>query len=342
MEGNQQNENPTMHDVAKEADVSIATVSRVINGADGVSNKLEQRVNQAMRKLHYHPSSLARSLKQQKSMSVGILIPLLEHPSYSRMASSIEKKLFDLGYHGLICNSEEDEDRENAYIEMLLRKRVDGIIINSSARHPKYLSEIRKNNVPIVLFDRSLTGISCNQVFCDNSLGGYTGIQHLVELGHERIGVIGGPTYPEVMTRRIQGTREAIADFGIDDDPNLLITADTQLFDTGYEAAHQLLGLSSPPTAIFALMDVAAVGVMHAAAEMGIRIPEDLSIMGYDDLPIASYMMPPLTTVAQPFVEMGEKAVELLLNSIAIPDLEPQKAVLSTELVIRGSTATLR
>lgn len=336
-----QPENPTMHDVAKEADVSIATVSRVINGAEGVSNKLEKRVKQAMKKLHYHPSSLARSLKQQKSMSVGILIPLLEHPSYSRMASAIEKKLFDLGYRGLICNSAEDEDRENAYIEMLLQQRVDGIIINSSARDPKYLSELRKNNIPIVLFDRSLTSVSCNQVFCDNSQGGYSGIQYLVELGHQRIGVIGGPTYPEVMTRRIQGTQEAKVDFQIDNDPSLLITSDTQLFDTGYQAARQLLQLPSPPTAIFALMDVAAVGVMHAAAEMGIKIPDDLSVMGYDNLPIARYMMPPLTTVAQPFVEMSEKAVELLLNSITMPDLEPQKAVLPTQLVIRETTAAL-
>ena len=339
MTDHKSNGTPTMNDVAKEAGVSVATVSRVINENGGVSKKLEQRVQRAMKKLHYHPSSLARSFKLQQSMSVGILIPILEHPGYSRMASIIEKKLFDSGYRGLICNSEEDEERENAYIEMLLRQRVDGFIINSSARDPKYLLEIQENNVPIVLFDRSLKDLTCNQVFCDNSLGGYTGIQHLVELGHQRIGIIGGPTYPEVMIRRIQGTQQAVRDYQIDNDPALLITGDTQLFDMGYDAAYKLLQLNPRPTAIFALMDVAAVGVMHAAAEMGIEIPHELSVLGYDDLPIASYMLPPLTTVAQPLVEMGETAVELLLKSIENPDSPPNKAVLETKLVIRESTA---
>ena len=334
-----QNGNPTMIDVAKAADVSIATVSRVINNTGGVSKKLEQRVRQVMKDLHYHPSSLASSLKKQKSMLVGVLIPILEHPTYSRLASTIEKRLFECGYRAWICNSEEDEDRENQYIEMLLSQRVEGIIINSSARSPKYLLELQGSNVPIVLFDRILKDAEFNQVFCDNSLGGYTGIQYLVELGHKRIGVIAAPTYPEPILRRIKGTQDAIADYGIDNDPELLIIGDSQLFDMGYDAARQLLQLERPPTAIFALTDVTAVGVMHAVAEMGLKIPDDLSVMGYDDLPIAKYMLPPLTTTAQPFIEMGEIAVDMLLKQIEDPELRPEKAVLQTRLVIRESTA---
>lgn len=328
-----------MVEVAEEADVSVATVSRVINGTGGVSKKLEQRVLNAMKKLHYHPSSLAQNLKKQRTMLVGVVVPILEHPAYGRMASVIERKLFDYNYRALICNSEEDEARENAYIEMLLRQRVEGIIINSSARDTQYLAELRKNNIPIVLFDRTLQGVECIQVFCDNSLGGYTGIKHLVELGHRRIGVIAAPTYPEPIKNRIRGTQEAIADFGIDDDPALLVTGDTQLFDMGYNAAKQLLQLESRPTAIFALTDVTAVGVMHAAAEMNLKIPDDLSIIGYDDLPVSSYTIPPLTTVAQPLVEMGETAVELLLQQIENPDLSIEKAVLPTHIVVRGTTA---
>ncbi|MDX2162040.1 MAG: LacI family DNA-binding transcriptional regulator [bacterium] len=333
---------PTMHEVAAAAGVSVATVSRVINGTGGVSMEREARVRQAMHDLHYHPSSVARSLKVQRSMLFGVLIPILEHPSYSRMASAVEHALFDHGYRALICNAEEDEERERAYIEMLLRQRVEGIIIDTSARSFDGLIELQKNHVPIVLFDRIVEDIQCNQVFCDNSLGGYTGIMHLIELGHRRIGVVGAPSHQEPIIRRIRGTREAIAAHGIDDDPRLLITGDTQLFDMGYDAARALMQLDTPPTAIFALTDVTAVGVMHAVTELGYRIPDDLSVVGYDDIPIASYTMPPLTTVAQPIVEMGRTAAEMLLRHIENPKLPFEKVVLPTHLVVRGTTAPPR
>jgi len=328
-----------MLEVAKEAGVSIATVSRVVNGEGGVSKTLENRVRRAVKKLHYHPSSVAQSLAKQRSMLVGILVPLLEHPYYSRIASVIERRLFDCGYQALICNTEEDEDRERAYIEMLLRQRVEGIIIDSSARNSKNLTELHENHIPIVLFDRVLSDVQCNQVFCDNSQGGFSGIQHLVELGHRRIGVIAAPSYPETLQRRIRGTREAVEFFGIDADPELLVVGDTQLFDMGYEAGLHLLRLPVPPTAIFALTDVTAIGVMHAAAEMKLRIPDDLSLMGYDDLPFASYTVPQLTTVAQPLDQMGATAVEVLLDQMGKQDQPPVKAVLTTKLVVRGSTA---
>ncbi len=330
---------PTMHEVAEEAGVSIATVSRVINGNRPVSDKLEQRVRDAMRKLHYHPSSVARSLKVQESRLVGVLIPILEHPAYSRMASSVERSLFDNGYRGLVCNSEENEERENAYIEMLLRQRVDGIIINTSARNPAYLRELDKNDVPIVLFDRMIADVACHQVFCDNTHGGYTAVEYLAGLGHRRVGVIAAPAYPEPIKRRMEGVRQAMQDYGLDNDPALVKIGDSQMFDMGYAATRELLSLKERPTAIFALTDVTAVGVMHAARELGVRIPDELSIMGYDNIPIASYMLPPLTTIAQPLVEMGATAVDLLLKSIHNPGTPPEKAVLGTRLVVRESTA---
>lgn len=331
----------TMIEVAEAAGVSIATVSRVINGKGGVSKKLEERVLRAMKKLHYHPSLVARSLVSQRSMLVGIVIPILEHPAYSRMASAIERKLFEHNYRAIICNSEDDQMRETSYLEMLMRQRVDGIILNTSVRDTALLEELHSNKIPMVLFDRMLTEISCNQVFCDNSLGGYTGIKHLVELGHRRIAVVGAPLDTEPIQRRIRGTKEAIAEFGLEDDPTLLVTGDSErkLFAVGYEAAMRLLALDEKPTAIFALTEVAAVGVMHAAAEMGLSIPNDLSVLSYDDLPLAEYFIPPLTSIAQPFIEMGETAVNLLLDQIEDPSLPPQKVVLPTRLVVRQTTA---
>ena len=329
-----------MVEVAKKAGVSVATVSRVVNQSGAVSPKLEKRVLNAMQKLKYHPSTLARSFKQQRTLLIGVLIPILEHPSYSRMASSIEKHLFERGYRALICNSEEDETREREYIEMLLQQRVDGIIINSSARDSQSLVTLGENDIPIVLFDRFLEDLHCNKVFCDNSMGGFIGMEHLIRLGHRRIGVVGAPTWPEPIIRRLKGIHEALTAYEIPYDPDLIVTGDTQLFDMGYNAAQQLMRLPSPPTAIFALTDVTAVGVMHAIAEMDYKIPQDISVLGYDDIPIASYMIPPLTTVAQPFVEMGEVAVELLLRQLEDPELEPQSAVLETRLVERASTGS--
>lgn len=335
------NGSPTMNDVAKEAGVSVATVSRVINGSDGVSKKLETKVNDAMKKLHYHPSSLARSFKIQRTMLVGVLVPLIDHPFYSRLAMAIEQKLFQHDYRAIICNSEENESREHAYIEMLLRQRVDGFIINSAVMSTSYFHELEELKIPYVLIDRDLPEAECSKVFGDNSQGGYIGMEHLIQLGHKRIGVIGAPAHIEGMVRRIRGTQDALEDYGIDTNPELLITGDTQLFDMGYQSGMKLMSLAEPPTAIFALTDVTAVGVMHAISELGLRIPEDISVLGYDNIPIASYMIPQLSTVEQPIIQMGEMAVELLFNHMNQPDHPIEKAVLETKLILRKTTAQL-
>lgn len=328
-----------MIEVAEKAGVSVATVSRVVNGSGGVSKKLERRVRQAMDQLHYHPSTLARSFKTQQTRMIGVLIPLLDHPYYSRLARAIEQRLFANDYRAIICNSEEDEERERAYIEMLVRQRVDGVIINSSAKNTSYTLKLKDLNVPYVLIDRNLPHANGGKVFCDNSQGGFLGMQHLLELGHRRIGVVAAPESQEPIIRRLLGISEALAQYGVPEDPDRVVTGDVQLFDMGYDAAKRLLSRKPRPTAIFALTDVTAIGVLHAAAELGLKVPEDLSVVGYDDLPVASYTIPPLTTVAQPIVEMGETAVEMLFRQIESPDQPAEKAVLSTHFVLRGTTA---
>lgn len=337
----QHKSNPTMNEVAREAEVSVATVSRVVNKSGGVSKKLEQRVLEAMEKLNYHPSTLARSFKMQRTNLVGLIVPMLEHPFYSRLATAIEMQLFANDYRAIICNSEEDESREVAYVEMLLRQRVDGIIINSSVLQPTYLAMLVESDVPIALIDRDLPQVDCTKVFSDNVQGGYLATQHLLDLGHRRIGLVVSMPHPKPGALRLHGARTALRDYGIQHDPELLITADTQLFDVGYRAGKQLLQLEAPPSAIFANTDVTAVGVLHAAAELGLRIPQDLSVIGYDDVPIASYTIPPLTTVAQPIVEMGRKCVDLLLERLNQDETANKTAVLATHLVLRQSTAPL-
>ncbi len=328
----------TMNDVAREAGVSVATVSRVINGSDGVSEKLAKQVQDAMDRLRYHPSSLARSFKIQRTMLVGVIVPLIDHPFYSRLAMAIEQKLFQNGYRAIICNAEEDESRERAYIEMLLRQRVDGVIINSSVMRASFLDELQALQMPYVLIDSDLPEAKCSKVFSDNSQGGYIGMEHLIQQGHRRIGLVGAPVHSEVIQRRIRGAKAALAAYRMDADPALLVTGDTQLFDMGYQSARQLMSLAEAPTAIFSLTDVMAVGVIHALSELGLSVPDDVSVLGFDNIPIASYIIPQLTTIEQPIIKMGETAVELLfahLNDTAQPT---EEAVLQTRLIVRNST----
>jgi LacI family transcriptional regulator len=330
---------PTMNDVAKEAGVSVATVSRVINGNYAVSKKLERKVNNAMKKLHYHPSALARSFKMQETRQIGLIVPLLDHPFFSRMAQVMEQELFRNNYRAIICNTEEDPQREIEYIDLLLRQRVDGIIINSATNTISYLDDLQAQNMPTVLIDRNIETQKASKVFSDNVMGGYLGMKYLIELGHRHIIVVAPFSTASPIQQRIRGIHQALEEFGIPEDPNTFITPDDHSFDFGVNIGNQLMQMNPRPTAVFALTDVTAIGIMRACWQLGLHIPDDISVMGYDDIPLASYASPALSTIAQSIAEMGQTAVQLLLNHIQNPDLPSDHAVLATQLVIRETTA---
>ena len=328
-----------MKEVASEAEVSIATVSRVINKSGYVSPDLEERVQRAMKDLNYQPSSLARSLRRQETQTIGVLIPELDHPFFSALCFSIEKTLFASDYRALICSAEEDREKENAYIEMLLRQRVDGVIIVPTGHSIENIYRLLKNSVPVVVLDRDMPELTANRVVSDNYQGAYDGTKHLIELGHTNIGVIGGPAYSEPMVDRIQGIRTATEANGLVIPPERMIIGSDQQFEMGYSATKRLMQESDPPTAIFALTDVMAVGALHAASKMGLSVPGDVSIMGFDDIPLAKYCIPTLTTIAQPIYEMGEVAVKLILGYLREPTQAFETVRLNTHLVHRKSTA---
>jgi len=332
----------TMKEVANEAAVSIATVSRVINKSGYVSPDLEERVQRAMKELNYQPSSLARSLRRQETQTIGVLIPQLDHPFFSALCFSIEKALFASHYRALICSAEEDRDKENAYIEMLLRQRVDGVIIVPTGHSIENIYRLLKNSVPVVVLDRDMPELTANRVVSDNYQGAYDGTTHLIELGHTNIGVIGGPAYSEPMVDRIQGIRAAIESRGLTIPPERMVIDSEQQFEMGHSATKRFFAEDNPPTAIFALTDVMAVGVLHAASEMGLSVPGDLSIIGFDDIPLAQYCIPTLTTIAQPIYEMGEVAVKLMLGYLREPTQAFETVRLNTHLVHRQSTAELK
>ena len=332
-------QNPTMIEVAKAAGVSVATVSRVLNDSGSVSKKLERRVHRAIGKLNYHPSSQARAFKLQETRLIGLIIPLLDHPFFSRLAQVMEQELFQNDYRAIICNTEEAETRELEYVELLLRQRIDGVIINSATENTDYLFDLNSQDVPCVLIDRNVENLVCSKVFSDNSMGGYDGMKYLIELGHRRINVVAPFAFAQPMQNRLRGIRKALAEYDIPKTPDTIITSNDPSFELGIAVGQQLAQSNPRPTAIFALTDVTAVGVMHGLARQDVRIPDQVSVLGYDGIQLSAYVMPTLSTVAQPIVDMGRTAVQILLQHIQNPELPPDKAVLPTQLIVRESTA---
>lgn len=332
----------TIKQVAERAGVSVATVSRVVNKTGYVSDDLAVRVQSAMDTLNYHPSALARGLRRQQSQTVGILVPQLDQPFFSALAFTIEKALFASDYRVLVCSSEESGEKESAYVDMLIRQRVDGCILVPTGHSAEPIRRLLEQNVPGVLVDRDLPTLTINRVLCDNLQGAYEGARHLLDLGHRLIALIGGPTYSDSLNRRMEGAQRALHDAGVTLPPELITTVSSLQFDMGYQAGLRLLNQAPRPTAIFAMTDVMAVGAMHAAAELGLRIPDDLSIVGFDDVPLASHIIPQLTTVSQPIYRMGEVASSILMRRLQDPGAPVETTTLSTRLVVRASSTPPR
>lgn len=327
----------TMKDVAALAGVSVATVSRVINQSNYVSSDLVERVLDAIATLNYHPEHHA--LRRERTQTIGVLVPHLNQPFFSALAFAIEKTLFEQEHHTFICSSEGKPEKEAAYIEMFIRRRLDGVILVPGQHSVESIQKLQSHRVPVVLVDRDVPRLRVNRVLSDNLQGGYDGMNHLLALGHRRIGIIGAPADNEATSARMIGIKKALADISLMPDPNLIIIKDRYAFQQGYTGAKELLDMPNHPTAIFALTDVIAIGVMHAAAEIGLRLPENLSIVGFDNISLAAYSIPELTTVAQPIYEMGRAAAGILLRHIDEDDAPIETILLETALIVRKSTA---
>jgi LacI family transcriptional regulator len=331
-----------MRDVAERAGVSVTTVSHVINETRVVSDDSRDRVLEAMSELGYQPNALARSLRRKETYTLGVIVPDSADPFFAEVVRGIEDTSFQQGYTITLCNSDHDLDKELLYTNALREKQVDGILFFSAGgKSAEHIQRLQKRRMPLVVVDRHTLNMGLDSVLIDNDWGGWCATRHLVRLGHRRIACITGPSDLTLSAERVTGYRRALAEGRLPVDEKLILKGDFQ-FESGYQAARQLLAMDVPPTAIFACNDLMAVGVVNAVQELGYKVPENLSVVGFDDVRLASFINPPLTTIAQPKYEMGHIATTMLLERIDNPDMSSRQRMLDTELVVRRSTAPLQ
>lgn len=332
----------TIKEVAQLAEVSVATVSRVLNDTGFVSEPLRERVLKAAKDLNYRPSRVAKSLRHQKTNTIGVLVPQLDMPFFSTLTFAIQRTLADSEYYTLVASTMEDSVQELAYVEMMIESRVDGVIIVPTGHALSNIERLVEANVPMVLVDRDFNALpQIDRVLCDNRTGAYHAVKHLLQRGHRHIALVGGPTYSTPIQRRVQGYEDALREFSVKRPDHWFILENRPPFEMGYEGAKRLFTQQPYPTAIFALGDITAVGVLHAARELGITMPDDVSLVGFDDIPLAAYCLPPLTTVAQPVYDMGRVAAQRLIKRIENAVDDTQRTILDAVLVERESTMAL-
>ncbi|CAE1151693.1 ribose operon transcriptional repressor RbsR [Serratia sp. Tan611] len=331
----------TMKDVARLAGVSTSTVSHVINNNRFVSDAVRDKVMAAVEQLNYAPSALARSLKLKQTHTIGMLVTASNNPFYAEVVRGVERSCYERGYSLILCNTEEDAARMNRSMETLLQKRVDGLLVMCTENHrPSPANLSRYPSLPIVMMDWAPFE-GANDIIQDNSLlGGEMATQHLIARGYRQIACIAGPQDKTTARNRLEGYRRAMRQAGLPVPAGYEVHCDFE-FEGGVRAMQQLLALPAPPHAVFAGNDAVAVGVYQALFQAGLRVPQDMAVMGYDDIELAKYLAPPLSTIHQPKDSLGELAIDALINRLQNPQRAAQVMVLTPELVERASVGQL-
>jgi LacI family transcriptional regulator len=328
----------TIFDVARVAEVSHATVSRVVNGRQNVRDETRRKVESAMRELGYVAHVSARALARGRTQVIGLLAQEVDNAFFMAVIGGVDQQASAQGYDFMLCTTHARREKEAEYVARLSRGMVDGLLIVLPRGLPDYVEQLRTDRFPFVLIDYDDEAPGCSVVNASNHRGTRDAIRHLVGLGHQRIGFITGRDNVGATHSRLAGYRDEMAAAGLIVRPGDVLAGDF-LEGRGHAAAMEMLRRPERPTAIFASSDMAAFGVMRAANDLSIDVPDGLSVVGFDDLPEAARVNPALTTVRQPLREMGRVAVNQLLGRLDDPDREPARVVLDTQLIIRGSTA---
>ena len=328
----------TIKDVAALAGISYTTVSHVLNKTRPVSEPVRLKVEAAIAELDYVPSAVARSLKARSTATIGLLVPNSVNPYFAELARGIEDACERNGYCVILCNSDDNPQKQRSYLRVLLEKRIDGLIVASVGEDSDLQGSLANVRTPMVIVDRALEGVEADLVSIDHEQGAYLATRHLLELGHREIACIGGPASTSTAQLRLAGFRRALAEAGVAVADEHIVNSDFTSLG-GYAAAAQLLD-GQRPTAIFAGNDMIGIGVLRAAAERNICVPGELSVIGFDDIQLSRYVFPALTTVGQSIRELGESAAALLLSRIAQPLRgAPEQRIVAPKIVLRESTA---
>lgn len=333
----------TMKDIAKLAGVSTSTVSHVINKTRFVSEEISERVNNAAKELNYYaPSALARSLKVNRTKTIGMLVTTSTNPFFGEVVKGVERSCYQKGYSLILCNTEGDNERMRQSINTLLQKRVDGLILMCSSLEGERIDVFeRYPDIPVVVMDWGPMLFTSDKIQ-DNSLrGGYLAAKYLIDCGHTEIGCITGPLIKHQAQMRYEGYKRAMNEAGLEFNANWIIESDFEC-EGGYQAFMKMAQRGTLPSSIFVSNDMMAMGVINAANELNIKVPEQISIIGYDDIHIAKFMSPSLTTIHQPKYRLGQAAVETLVRKLDDKSTEAQVVQLEPTLVERKSVKVLK
>lgn len=329
----------SMNDVAQRAGVSIATVSRVLNNNGNVNESTRAKINKAIKDLKYQPSRVAKRLRSKSISSnlLGILIPDIENPFYVDVLRGIEELAYENNYAIIMCNFGQDEKKEKLYLEILQSEGIDGLVVAPAHEDDPLLKKMVKDGLPVVCVDRGLKDSNVDVVLVDNVTGAYNAVDYLVKSGYKRIAYIAGlPAIPSSLLRE-KGYKEALADNGISFDPELVRFGNSK-HKSGVELCDELLKLPNPPDAFFTGNNLITLGALETIHKWKLKIPEDIAIIGFDDMQWSSSLNPPLTAVRQPAMEIGKRAVELLIQRIKDPQRSCIQMTLNTELKKRSSS----
>jgi LacI family transcriptional regulator len=328
----------TIHDIAREAGVSTATISRFFNQPDKLSPKTRDRVQSVIAHHHYVADGLAGGLASRRSRTLGLIIPTIMNSIYAASTQAIQRAAQEAGYTVLVGISEFAPDQEAILIHRLLERRVEGLILTGAERNPDLYEKISRNHIPFVITWRSTRRTDLPAVSFDNYKAARAAVDHLVALGHRRIGMICGRT--DVNDRALDRRRafeETLAANGLEVDPALIFERSFEFIE-GRAAMQAMLANKRPPTAVFCANDIQAIGALYECRDAGMDIPRDMSIVGFDDIPISSYMSPQLTTIRVPADEMGSRAARAIISAIETGhDVAPCE--LPTDLIVRSTTA---
>ncbi|MCM3719285.1 LacI family DNA-binding transcriptional regulator [Fictibacillus phosphorivorans] len=335
--------NPTIKDVAKYANVSIATVSRIVNGLPGYSEDTKKKVQEAIEALGYQPNAIARGLINKRTQTIGVLFPDVSGMLSSEVLEGVENAAHDAGFSVIVCNTASSGKRTVKYLRLLQEKRVDGIIFASEVVKEEYYKIFQEMKVPVVLVSTASSEFDLPFVRVNDFEGAFRATEYLITNGHKMIGMIGGKTNdPIAGIPRLKGFKEALQKHSLPYSEKHITISEGYRFQNGKESLPVLLKQLPNMTALFAVSDEVAIGAMTAAHQLGIKVPEELSIIGYDNLKFAEMCYPGLTTVSQPLKDMGQTAGEILVKLIKGEEKEAESRFMPFTIVERQSVCDLR